>query len=133
MLVPPGTFLTGSVVLKDRVDLHLSEDATLLGSPWMRDYPARTLRSRCRYGRDLLTSLVFAQGANAVSVSGKGILDGNSRGENDFISKDRIEKHRPGLVWFDECSHAPMYEHPVQFGEAMLAFADELDRREGRV
>lgn len=105
VLVPPGTFLTGSVVLRDRVNLHLSEGATLLGSPWMRDYPARALRSRCRYGRDLLTSLVFAQGADAVSVSGKGILDGNSRGENDFISKDRIEKHRPGLIWFDECTN----------------------------
>ncbi|GMV26438.1 MAG: alpha/beta hydrolase [Phycisphaerae bacterium] len=37
------------------------------------------------------------------------------------------------LVWFDECSHAPMFEHPAQFADAMLAFADELDRREGRV
>ncbi len=35
------------------------------------------------------------------------------------------------LVWFDECSHAPMVEHPSRFGAAMNAFCDELDRRDG--
>lgn len=36
------------------------------------------------------------------------------------------------LVWFDDCSHAPMVEHPERFGASMNAFCDELDRREGR-
>jgi 2-hydroxy-6-oxonona-2,4-dienedioate hydrolase len=33
------------------------------------------------------------------------------------------------IVWFDECGHAPMMERPADFAEAMLAFADELNRR----
>jgi 2-hydroxy-6-oxonona-2,4-dienedioate hydrolase len=36
------------------------------------------------------------------------------------------------LVWFDRCGHAPMIEAPAGFGEAMLAFLDELDARERR-
>jgi 2-hydroxy-6-oxonona-2,4-dienedioate hydrolase len=34
------------------------------------------------------------------------------------------------LVWFDDCSHAPMVEHPNLFARTMNEFADELDRRE---
>ena len=105
VLVPPGTFLTGGVVLKDRVNLHLSDGAVLLGSPWVRDYAPHAPRSKARYDRFLLTSLLFAQGAGGISVTGKGTLNGNSQGENDFISKDRVEKHRPCLIWFDECAN----------------------------
>ncbi|MBL8964995.1 MAG: alpha/beta hydrolase [Phycisphaeraceae bacterium] len=34
------------------------------------------------------------------------------------------------IVWLDECSHAPMVEHPERFGQAMNDFCDELDRRD---
>lgn len=34
------------------------------------------------------------------------------------------------LVWFDQCGHVPMIEHPEPFAESVLAFADELDRRD---
>lgn len=33
------------------------------------------------------------------------------------------------IVWFDRCGHAPMIEKPAEFAEAMIAFADELRRR----
>ncbi|MCL5742383.1 MAG: twin-arginine translocation signal domain-containing protein, partial [Acidobacteria bacterium] len=39
VLVPPGKFLSGGVVLKDRVNLQLREGAVLLGRPWVRDSP----------------------------------------------------------------------------------------------
>ncbi|MBL8173022.1 MAG: glycoside hydrolase family 28 protein [Bryobacterales bacterium] len=105
VVVPSGTFLTGGVVLKDRVDLHLSDGAVLLGSPRFRDYAPHQAKSRARYERYLQTSLLFAQGAHGISVSGKGALNGNSKAGNDFINKDRIEKHRPCLIWFDECTN----------------------------
>lgn len=105
VLVPGGTFLTGGIVLRDRVNLHLSEGAMLLGSTKMRDYAPHAPRSKARYDRYLLTSLIFAQGADGVSVSGKGTLNGNSKSENEFIVKGREEKHRPCLIWFDECTN----------------------------
>lgn len=103
MVVPAGTFLTGTIVLKDGVNLHLEEGAVLLGSPWMRDYPRKSARTRVRYEKYLAASLLFAQGARNISVTGAGTLNGNSKSENDFISEERVEKHRPGLIWFDEC------------------------------
>lgn len=103
--MPSGTYLSGTVILKDRVNLHLEKDAVLLGSPWVRDYPPQTPGAPARYDNFLRTSLLFAQGADSLSVSGEGTLDGNSRGENDFISESRIEKHRPCLIWFDGCTN----------------------------
>jgi polygalacturonase len=87
------------------VILHLEKGAVLLGSPRIADYPPQTPRSRARYDQFLRTSLIFAQGADGVSVTGEGTLDGNSRGDNDFISESRVEKHRPCLIWFDECTN----------------------------
>lgn len=103
VVVPRGTFLTGTIVLKNGVNLHLEEGAVLLGSPWMCDYPRKAPLARVRYEKYLAVSLVFAQGARDVSVSGGGTLNGNSKSENDFLSEERAAKHRPGLIWFDEC------------------------------
>ena len=36
------------------------------------------------------------------------------------------------IVWLDECGHAPMIEKPAEFADAVLAFVDELDARDGR-
>lgn len=105
VLVPAGTFLTGGLVLKDGVELHLAQGATLLGSPAFADYAHHHPLTRARYDRFLLTSLLFAQNARNIFVTGPGTLNGNSQAPNDFISKDRIEKHRPCLIWFDECTN----------------------------
>lgn len=35
------------------------------------------------------------------------------------------------IAWLDECGHAPMIEKPQEFADALIAFADELDAREG--
>lgn len=43
---------------------------------------------------------------------------------------DKISDSR--LVWFDGCGHVPMIEHPGPFADALLVFADELDRRDAR-
>jgi polygalacturonase len=39
VVVPKGTFLTGTIQLKSRVFLHLEEDAVILGSTDPADYP----------------------------------------------------------------------------------------------
>ena len=37
---PPGTYLTGTLTLKDNVILHVGPNAKLLGSTSLADYPA---------------------------------------------------------------------------------------------
>jgi polygalacturonase len=105
VVVPAGTFLTGTVFMKSNMDLHLEKDAVLLGSPWMHDYPPQKPTTRRRYDWHLRTSLIFAQGARGISVTGEGTLNGNSKSENDFIEKGGRSKYRPVLIWFDECTN----------------------------
>ena len=48
---PPGEYLSGTVILKDHVVLHIGEGATLLGSTDLGDYPE--IESPIpHYGRD---------------------------------------------------------------------------------
>lgn len=65
--VPEGIFLTGAIVLKDNIDLHLERGAVVLLSPDKRD---------------LLNGASVRPGISAskrhdVSISGEGIIDGN--------------------------------------------------------
>lgn len=116
VVVPPGTFLTGTVFVKSNVEIHLEEGAELLGSPWMKNYPPQYPPTRRRYDHYLQTSLIFAQGSHGISVTGKGILNGNSESENDFMADGRGGRYRPCLIWFDECSN--VYTHGVTFKSA---------------
>jgi len=56
-------------------------------------------------------------------------------GKNDIVTPpeaaDQFMANLPDarIVWLDECGHAPMMERPAEFAEAMLGFADELQRR----
>ena len=58
----PGTYLSGTVVLKSNVTLYLEAGATLLGSKNIRDYAPR--------------HLVFARDAENVGIAGPGRIDG---------------------------------------------------------
>ena len=39
VVVSGGVYMTGTIVLKENVDLHIEADGTLLGSPDCSDYP----------------------------------------------------------------------------------------------
>jgi len=106
--VPRGTFLTGGFRLKSGVEFHLEKGAVILGSPHMKDYEPHPLLSECRYQKYLRYALVFAQGAENISVTGTGTLNGNGQkaGElGEIIGKGSTAGDRPCLLWFDECSH----------------------------
>lgn len=105
VVIPEGTFLTGGVELRARVNLHLEAGAVLLGSTRYSDYPPHEPRVKVRYDRYLRTSLVFAQAVDGISVTGKGTFNGNSSSPNDFMEDGRTGKHRPCIIWFDECTN----------------------------
>src|SRR5579871_516664 len=62
----PGTYLTGTVVLKSSVTLHLESGATLLGSTRISDYadtPGGNGDQRAHH-------LIFARGADNIAITG---------------------------------------------------------------
>lgn len=69
VIVPKGVFLSGTILLKSNVELHLKENAVLLGSTNISHY---IKLSRWK-------GLIMAEGQENISVTGKGIIDGQGR------------------------------------------------------
>jgi hypothetical protein len=70
--VPSGSYYTGGLVLKSWVTLYLEGGATLLGSTSMTDYPSHGTK-----GEVSGPHLVYAYRAEAITIAGRGTIDGN--------------------------------------------------------
>jgi hypothetical protein len=75
--VSPGTYLTGTLLLKSNVTLYLEAGATLLGSPDVADYVLPDDARAALRGADP-KHLIFAYRAENVGIAGHGTVDGNS-------------------------------------------------------
>lgn len=74
VVVPPGTFLTGTIELRSHVTLELSQGATVLGSPNLDDY---TAHSWGHHDDRTPYHLLFAEDAHRVTITGEGEINGN--------------------------------------------------------
>ncbi len=112
VVVPAGTFLSGSVFLQQGVALYLADGAVLLGSPHIADYPKRLTRIEGHF-EPWRMALVNAQELDHVTISGPGRLDGNGAGywtafwtarvANPAVTNLAVE--RPRLMFMDRCQH----------------------------
>src|SRR4051794_31386569 len=80
VVVPPGGFLTGPIVLRSNVNLHLAEGATLKFVTDPARYP--TVFTRWE-GVECMnySPLVYAFGQENIGLTGKGVLDGQASRE----------------------------------------------------
>ena len=88
-----GTFLTGPLELKSGVNLHIAEGAVLKGSPDLSDYPDRpqTRHFDTRaLPRQRNIALIYADEAEDVAITGRGIID---------CSGDGFVKAKTGDGW----------------------------------
>ncbi|MGY4538484.1 polygalacturonase [Mucilaginibacter sp. UYNi724] len=92
--VPPGTFITGTFHLKSNVDLHLETGAVLLGSANLNDYDSYTMP---QYGLNYY-GILYTNGAENVSVTGQGIIDGNNKVFYDFDHAKKIDEKSASLT-----------------------------------
>lgn len=67
VLVPAGTFVTGTIILKSNVNLHLEAGAVLSGSTNLDDYSNSFRRN----------GIIFCEDAYNVSISGSGAIQAN--------------------------------------------------------
>jgi alpha-L-rhamnosidase len=111
VVIPKGTFRSGSIFLKSGVELTLDEGAVLLGSNDIEDYPKRETRIEGHF-EPWRMALVNAQQLDHVRINGKGKLDGNGilfwaafwqrRKENPRCTN--LEVERPRLMFIDRCT-----------------------------
>ncbi|BAV06745.1 Glycosyl hydrolases family 28 [Filimonas lacunae] len=109
VVVPAGNYVTGPLMLKSNVELHLQKDAVLAGS-----------EKRLDYGEGKM-SLVVCMGQKNVSVTGKGVIDGHGReivenalmllnegkleDDPEWLVKRPTERNRPSVLFFKQCTN----------------------------
>ena len=78
LVVPAGKFLSGALFLKPGVNLHLEQNAVLLGSPRIEDYPEQPTRIE---GHTQLwrPALVNAVKCDKLQVTGAGTIQGGGK------------------------------------------------------
>jgi hypothetical protein len=112
VIIPAGHFLSGSIILKTGVELHLMENAVLLGTT----DPAQYIKI------NRWKALVMADKQSNIAITGTGTIDGQGRrlalnidslfyiGQIDSINYNFVEMRpkeplRPQLVEFVDCSN----------------------------
>ena len=95
VVVPAGRFVSGTVMLKSHIELHLVRGALLLGSPSLADY-APSQESAGSHTEGKRDGLLIAEKAERVAITGAGIVDGNGESFWDpgFLASG---KSRPSL------------------------------------
>ncbi|MBR1490953.1 MAG: right-handed parallel beta-helix repeat-containing protein [Bacteroidales bacterium] len=88
VLVPSGTYLCGSIRMKDHVDLHLMKGATILAAPpELRAYDPSEVFGGPEYQDGGHTyfhnSLIWADGRTDISITGFGRIDGDGLTRKD--------------------------------------------------
>ncbi|UCE17233.1 MAG: glycoside hydrolase family 28 protein [Gemmatimonadota bacterium] len=106
VLLPGGTYLSGTIFMKNNVTLHISEGATLLGSTDIEDYPATTSPVR-HYGDSwVLYSLIYGANLENIAITGRGLIDGQG-GAYKVTTKKKPDRYmnRPYVIRFIDCRH----------------------------
>ena len=93
VLIPPGKYLCGTVLLKSNVTLHLQKGAEIFGSPHLTDY-AKVDPFVDGDGQSFGYCLIGAAGARNIGITGHGTVNGDGVGFNG---------DRPFLVRLADC------------------------------
>ena len=94
--IPSGTYIIGTLILKDNVNLHLLAGTVLSGSPNINDYKETDQKFESRT-RELYAKyfMIFAEDVKNVSITGKGIINGNG---NQYFQESRPQNNRPFMI-----------------------------------
>jgi len=107
LVFPAGTYLTGTLRLKDNITLHLEPGAVLLGSPELKDYPGTDVSFPTMNNLFYRHALLYAENASNIGITGPGIIDGqgDAQGFNRSSSKaPERYMNRPSIIRFVSCT-----------------------------
>jgi len=105
---PAGAYLSGTIVLKSHVMIHLDAGATLLGSKNLQDYPSHIPAFRSYTDTYTERSLIYAEGLENIGISGRGVLDGQGAA---FKGPYKV---RPYLMRFVSCRNISMTDITIR-------------------
>lgn len=110
VVVPAGTYLTGTLFLKSNVYLHLLPGAVLQGSYQPADYPAHPIASAKKFGTithnglyvETMKALIIADKAHHTGLIGQGTVKGAGEGQAFQLGLNKDGK--PKNLFFIGCT-----------------------------
>lgn len=114
VMVPAGTFYTGTVFLRSNVYLHLLPGAVLQGSYNPADYPEHNILVRKKYGTivhnglyvDWLKAIIIADSAQNTGIFGQGTVKGAGEGRGFQLGENKNGK--PLNILFIGCHNVSL-------------------------
>lgn len=109
VIVPAGTYYTGTVFLKSNVYLHLTAGAVLQGSYNPSDYPEYNIAAAKKFGTithnglyvQYMKAIVIADKAESMGIIGEGTLKGAGEGQAFQLGLNKDGK--PKNIFFIGC------------------------------
>ncbi len=103
---PAGTYLTGTIFLKNHVTMHIAEGATLLGSTDIREYVEISPQLRFYGDSWAKYSLIYGEGLENIAIVGRGSIDGQGDAFK-VTTKNKPDRYRnrPCVIWLVKCHH----------------------------
>jgi len=138
-----GTYLTGTIVMKDNVILHLQAGSKILGSTNISDYPMYSPPIPNNMDKDVKRALIRGENLKNIGITGSGIIDGQGKSlqgikiddealkeiERVYTDKTRYipgkkNDQRPFLMRFVSCKNIAMngitLQHPGKWTQHYL-------------
>lgn len=120
VIIPKGTYLSATIVIKDNVTLHLEDGALLLGSTDLNDY---TLIDPFTDGLGVSVGRTFIAAVDArnIAIEGKGIIDGQGSAlkakhiETDTRPEGRRWGERPFLLRIVRCRNVRVEDVTLKY------------------
>lgn len=119
VLVPRGIFISGTLIIRSGITLHITEGAVLKGSPYFKDYPVNEVRYKNAFTHMQDGTLVmsraflFAEDAAGFTLSGTGTIDGSGDAEEFNLGNDADNpksRLRPCMFLFIHCRNVKVYD-----------------------
>jgi len=107
VIVPAGIFKSGTIQMKDNVEIHLEIGSTLLASTNHDDFPQQP-QPKYRSQKDPggWFALIYAEGVSNIAITGSGTIDGNGAQQKPvpaLLGGDR--DGRPRNILLISCKH----------------------------
>jgi polygalacturonase len=99
LVIGPGSYVSGPIVLPVEFDLHLAKDATLKMLPREADYPSE---------RDAYRNFIVAAGVHDLRISGEGVIDGQGEPWWREFRGGKLTLRRPQLIAIDHCDRVEL-------------------------
>lgn len=102
VIVPAGVFMSGTITLKNNVELYLSEGAEIKGSPNSKDYP----QLRSADGKKATWALIVALDVHNIAITGRGTINGNGAAPAFQLGDDTAPGYqgiRPNIITMVNC------------------------------